>query len=174
VSKKFSYEIQGKSLRISVADGRTEQNWTIRQTHSLSEKAQTLREVADALDPGDAPPGPQKAPQAGPVPPPVLGGLARILDAPVGLSEEDSLERLKARAYELAQQNLGLVADGHDTAVTPDQLPEINAMAGSGGNPHVYGMPALESNVDPRSVRQRPKVGSPNFRYEDTRLIPPS
>jgi len=186
MTKKLSWEVQGKTLVFTASDGRTSQSWTIRPTHTAGQKAESFRDIAEALDPALTieplpyypPERSQEVPQQGPVPPPLFGasepfvsryepsqGVPSVI--PSDPAEARSLEELKERAYRLAQQNLGLVAEGHDSGTDIERLPEINAAGKAGGNPHVYGMPQL-AKPDTQGVRERPKLGHPNYLYEDT------
>lgn len=190
-NKKISWEQQGKSLVLTVADGRTSQQWTVRQTHTAAQKAETFRDIAESLDPALAieplpyypPERAESIPQQGPVPPPVLGGQEPFVSRyepsqgvpsviPADRAEAESLEALKERAYKLAQSQLGLVREGAPSDVEPGRLPEVNP---AGGNSNIGGMPQLAPATTPdggfrpdQKVRQRPDPTGRNYRWEDT------
>ena len=187
--KKLSWAQQGKALSVTVFDGRTSQQWTIRPTHTAGQKAESFRDIAEALAPGLTvepvpyypPERTESIPQQGPVPPPLFDarkpfvsryepsqGVPSVI--PEDPNEAASLEALKAEAYRKAQQYLGVIKgegapDGIDLVEVNStrQQPYQGAMPGLGAAPE----PAGGYRPD-QQVRQRPKPGAPNFYFDDT------
>lgn len=186
MTAKLSWELHDRGvLRLTITDGPKVTHYTLRKTHSPGTQRAILLDVLEDLG------GPVLAPSIQPVSVAPVAFVDPFTGAPVydrpsveerleqqsepeqqPMSEEESLELLKRRAWEMAQKNLGFHRGElpDDTAAMLSRMPAHEKF---GQNP---GLPALDGTsggvtavdgtyIDPSQFRAKPRYNVEN--HED-------